>query len=256
MWDTNPRSFYYIDIKNKFRFTCCMWQGWGDWRRRVEHLIVIQLWKFGINFDQAQPRKVLQITDTWKTLSYSGICLNICFLWDSSIQYTRNHNQHLNIQQRRNLWLDHCVLKLQVFFGICCYARSYILSPSNALKCNSIYSSNKIHINCIPIYNFDQVRYPSRNLKGCPECIWSMLQWKCARKYYIQITVFALFDNTYAWLWFSHQYRLIYGWNFSGRTKHGNDVIFFVFLAARFCKLEVWEVNEWNIFLKYISAPL
>ena len=48
----------------------------------------------------------------------------------------------------------------------------------------------------------------------------------------------------------------IYGWNFSGRTEHGNDVIFFLFLATVFGNLEVWKVKKWNIFLKYISAPV
>ena len=47
-----------------------------------------------------------------------------------------------------------------------------------------------------------------------------------------------------------------YGWNFSGRTEHGNDVIFFLFLATVFGNLEVWKVKKWNIFLKYISAPV
>ena len=45
-----------------------------------------------------------------------------------------------------------------------------------------------------------------------------------------------------------------YGWNFSGRTEHGIDVIFLVFLATVFGNLEVWKVKKWNIFLKYISA--
>ena len=47
-----------------------------------------------------------------------------------------------------------------------------------------------------------------------------------------------------------------YGWNFSGRTEHGNHVIFFVCLARVFVNLEVWKVRKWNIFLKYISAAV
>ena len=48
--------------------------------------------------------------------------------------------------------------------------------------------------------------------------------------------------------------QTVYGWNFSGRTEHGNYVIFFLFLATVFGNLEVWKVKKWNIFLKYISA--
>ena len=47
-----------------------------------------------------------------------------------------------------------------------------------------------------------------------------------------------------------------YGWNISGRTEHGNDVIFLFFLATVLCNLEVWKVKKWNVFLKYISAAV
>ena len=45
----------------------------------------------------------------------------------------------------------------------------------------------------------------------------------------------------------------IYGRKFADRTKHEDNVIFFVFLATVFGNLEVCNVKKWNIFL-YISA--
>ena len=45
-----------------------------------------------------------------------------------------------------------------------------------------------------------------------------------------------------------------YGRKSADCTKHENDVIFFVFLATVFGNLEVWKVNNCNIFLIYISA--
>ena len=48
----------------------------------------------------------------------------------------------------------------------------------------------------------------------------------------------------------------VYGRKSADRTEHGNDVIFSVFLATVFGKLEVRKVRKWNIFLKYISAAV
>ena len=39
-----------------------------------------------------------------------------------------------------------------------------------------------------------------------------------------------------------------YGRKSADCTKHGNDVIFFVFLAALFGNLEFWKVKKSNIF--------
>ena len=45
-----------------------------------------------------------------------------------------------------------------------------------------------------------------------------------------------------------------YGWNFSGRTEHEFDVIFFVFSSAYLGNLEVCYTKTFDIFWKYISA--
>ena len=47
-----------------------------------------------------------------------------------------------------------------------------------------------------------------------------------------------------------------YGWNFSGRTKHQNDVIILLFLTLYFGNLEVSNIKKFYILWKYMYMQI
>ena len=93
-------------------------------------------------------------------------------------------------------------------------------------------------------------RRTSWDMCALPKVIWVALSCVSC------VNCIRIYIHLHELCWVTWVAWVTYGWNFSGRTKHQNDVIILPFLTLYFGNLEVSKIKKFYMFWKYMYMQI